>query len=97
MPTPKPPTDHLTKGNQLRDDVLDNPVTFTWDDQDWTVVPSDATSLEFLAELEDTRIVSALRLLLGREQAGRLIKGRKVDELEGFFEAMGEATGSGNP
>lgn len=94
MPTPpataKQPQDHL------RADVQDTPVTFTWDGEEWTVVPSDATGLEFLSALEDTQIITALRLLLGHDQAARLAKGRKLDALEGFFEALGEAVGSGN-
>jgi len=95
MPT-KTPQDHLPSAKQ-RQEALDLPVTFTFDGEDWTCVPSDATSLEFLAALEDEQVIKALRLLLGTDQAARLIKGRKVDALEGFFEAMGEAVGSGNP
>lgn len=97
MPTPPHTSDHLAKGGQLRGEVADTPVTFPWDGEDWTVVPSDATALEFLAALEDERIITALRLLLGRDQTDRLIKGRKVDALEEFFDVMGEATGLGNP
>lgn len=91
----KQPTDRKRPSAQ-RAEVLDQPVTFTWDGEEWTVVPSDATSLEFLAALEDEEVVPALRLLLGREQAARLFKGRKVEHLEGFFSAMGEELGSGN-
>jgi hypothetical protein len=79
-----------------REEVLNSPMTFEWDDQEWTFVPADATSLEFIEALEDDHMVSALRLLLGREQASRLIKGRKVSDLDGFMEAMSEAVGSGN-
>lgn len=93
----KPPLqDHLPPNTQ-RAEALNEPVTFTFDGEDWTVIPHDATSLEFLAALEDERMVTALRLLLGRDQADRLIKGRHVEQLEGFFTALGQAVGTGNP
>ena len=93
---PDQPQDHLPPAKQ-REEALDTPVTFTYDDEEFTVVPSDATGLEFLAALEDEEIIKALRLLLGKDQAARLIRGRKAADLEGFFDAMGEAVGSGNP
>lgn len=95
MPTPKKPQDHLAP-NAVRAEALNSPVSFSFDGQDWTVVPADATSLEFLAALEDERIIAALRILLGEDQAALLIKGRNATDLEGFFDAMGEAVGSGN-
>jgi len=93
------PQDHkppAAVANRQQQEALDRPVTFVWDGEEWTVVPSDGTSLEFLAALEDEQIIAALRMLLGREQAARLIKGRKVADLEKFFDAAGEAAGSGN-
>jgi hypothetical protein len=93
MPAPRKPQDHRSK---QRTETLDEPVTFAFDGEDWTVTPGDATGLEFLAALEDEQIITALRLLLGHEQAQRLIRGRKAEDLEGFFDAMGEAVGSGN-
>jgi len=92
--TPKPQDRLPTK--QQRAEVANTPLTFTFDSEEWTVIPADATSLEFLADLEDEQIISALRRLLGREQAARLIKGRRVEDLEKFFDAMGEAVGTGN-
>jgi hypothetical protein len=94
MPT-KTPQDHLPPAT-ARQEALNEPVTFTFDGDEFTVTPSDATGLEFLAALEDQHIIKALRLLLGTEQADRLIKGRKVDALEGFFDTLGEAVGTGN-
>lgn len=92
---PIAPQDHLPS-KQQRAEAEDTAVTFTYDGDEFTVIPSDATSLEFLAALEDQEVIKALRFLLGHEQAATLIKGRKVNQLEGFFEAMGEAVGSGN-
>jgi hypothetical protein len=94
-PKTKQPTDRMPS-KQQRAEALNEPVTFDFDGEQWTVVPADATSLAFLAALEDEQIIRALRLLLGEEQAARLIDGRRVDDLEAFFETMGEATGSGN-
>lgn len=96
MPNPPKKPQDRKQPNQQRAEALDEPVSFPFDGEDWTVVPSDATGLEFLAALEDEQIIAALRLLLGTEQAARLIRGRKVEQLEGFFDAMGEAVGSGN-
>lgn len=95
--TAKPkPQDHLPSKAQRRE-ALDEPVTFEFGGEEWTVIPSDATGLEFLAALEDEELIAACRLLLGPTDAARLFKGRKIEDLEGFFEAMGEAVGSGNP
>jgi hypothetical protein len=93
------PADHKSKKKTKaqRAEVADTPQTFTWDGEEWTVAPSDATGLEFLAALEDERMVSALRYLLGEEQAARLIKGRKLTQLINFFEVMGEELEVGNP
>lgn len=83
--------------SKQRAEALDHPVTFDFDGDSFTVTPSDATSLEFLEALEDEELIKAVRLLLGREQASTLFKGRKIDELETFFEVMSEAVDSGNP
>lgn len=97
MPATTTPQDRKPKASAaLKTEALNEPVTFTWDDEEWTVTPEDASSLEFLAALEDEEVVRALRHLLGREQAARLFKGRKVEDLEAFFDAMGEELGSGN-
>jgi hypothetical protein len=96
MPTKKP-QDRKPPANQQRAEALQAVLTFDYDGEEWNVVPGDATSLEFLAALEDEQIITALRLLLGPAQAARLIKGRKVEDLEQFFESLGEVVGSGNP
>ncbi|MFD7157961.1 hypothetical protein ACFV9C_25390 [Kribbella sp. NPDC059898] len=82
--------------NLQRVEARDLPITFEWDGEKWTFKPSDATGLEFLAALEDEQIIKALRLLLGNEQAARLIKGRKLRDLAEFFNAAGQAGGTGN-
>lgn len=91
----KQPQDHKPKSKQ-RDEATDAEVTFTFDGDEFTIKQSDATRLEFLEALEDERVIAALRILLGHEQAARLIKGRDVRALEGFFETVGEAVDSGN-
>ena len=99
MPATKKPQDRKPKSPQRTEAQIDlrSVCTFDWDGEEWNVVPADGTSLEFLAALEDQQIIAALRLLLGPTQAARLIKGRKVEDLEGFFETMGEVMGTGNP
>lgn len=94
----KQPTDHLSK---QRRDVDDEPVTFVFDGEEFTVKPSDSTSLEFLDALDEAKddpssITRALRALLGVEQAKRLFRGRNVEDLDGFFDVVGEAVGAGN-
>jgi len=93
----KVPQDHMPPGTAQRREAMNTEQTFTWDGQEWTITPADATGLEFLAALEDDEIIAAVRLLLGRDQATRLFKGRRVEDLEGFFEALGEVVDSGNP
>jgi hypothetical protein len=104
-PTKRPTTnDHKrkssaerAKASARRADVGDDPIEFDYDGETWTFVPTDATGLEFLAALEDEELVLACRLLLGHEQAARLFKGRKIDDLHGFFDTMGEAFDGANP
>lgn len=91
----KSPQDHKQKSSQ-RSEVNDAPISFDFDGDSFTMKPSDATSLEFLEALEDEQLIKALRILLGREQASRLFKGRSVEQLESFFELMGEAVDAGN-
>lgn len=93
MTAVKQPQDHRSK---QRIEARDEPVTFVFDGDEFTIKPSAATGLEFLAALEDEQIIAALRHLLGREQAARLIKGRTVEDLEGFFDALGAAVDMGN-
>lgn len=96
MPTPPKKPQDRKPTNAQRAEALNEPIAFTYDGEEWTLTPADATALEFLAALEDEQIITALRFLLGHDQAARLIKGRRVEDLEGFFDAMGEAVGSGN-
>lgn len=104
MPDVKQPADHKPKkANAQKAEVEDAPVSFEWDGETWQVIPSKASGLEFLAALEDADsgedvggMIRAMRLLLGREQAARLFKGREVGAIREFFEAAWEAMGSGN-
>lgn len=104
MPDVKQPADHKPKkANAQKAEVDDAPIPFEWDGETWSVVPSRATGLEFLAALEDADsgedpggMIRAMRFLLGREDAARLFKGRTADQIGPFFEAVGEATGLGN-
>ena len=93
----KVPQDHLPPGTAQRREAMNTEQTFAWDGEEWTLTPADATGLEFLAALEDDEIIAALRLLLGRDQAARLFKGRRVEDIGEFFDALGEAVGTGNP
>jgi hypothetical protein len=92
----KTATQHA-KANARRAEVSDEPIDFDFDGDSFTFKPSDATSLDFLAALEDEELIKACRLLLGREQATKLFHGRSVTDLMPFFDAMGEAADVGNP
>lgn len=94
----KQPQDYKQKAaNATRAEQLDEPVTFKYDGDSFTFTPRDATGLEFMAALEDEELIAACRMLLGHEQATKLFTGRTVEDLAGFFDAMGAAVGSGNP
>lgn len=100
---PVQPQDHQAKGNPQRDEAEDREVTFPWDGEEWTFNTAAATSLEFLAALDDAEsdedplgMVRAARILLGRDQATRLFKGRQVTDIFDFFTVAGEAGGTGN-
>lgn len=92
----KQPQDRKPKVNARRAEVLDEPVTFDFDGESFTVLPRDATGLEFMAALDDEELIVACRLLLGHDQAARLFQGRTLQDLAGFFDTMGEAVESGN-
>lgn len=93
----KQPRDHKGKqASRQRAEISDEPVSFVFDAEEFTIRPSDSTGLEFLAALDDGEIVKAIRLLLGHEQAARLFSGRNATQLRGFFDAVGEAIGVGN-
>lgn len=93
----KQPQDHKqsTKNTQ-RDEAEERTVTFEYDGDEWSVQSADVKQLEFLAALEDESYIVAMRLALGSEQAARFFKGRKLEDIGAFFDAMGEAVGSGN-
>lgn len=94
----KQPQDRKQKQltSKQRDEALDREVTFEFDGDIFAVTPRDATGLEFMEALEDEQLIKAVRLLLGREQASTLFKGRDIEQLETFFEVMGEAVDTGN-
>lgn len=96
----KKPQDHKPKKTAQRAQVEaeqpDAVVNLDYDGEQWTVRHADATGLEFLAAIEDEEFITAVRMLLGREQAARFFKGRNVAHVAEFFDLLGEAVGSGN-
>lgn len=97
----KQPQDHKPKSSKSKstpqaDEALDREVTFEYDNEEWTVRAGDATGLEFLAAIEDEDYINAMRLILGRDEAARFFKGRNVEHIGGWFDALGEAVDSGN-
>lgn len=92
---PKQPQDHKPKTPQI-DDVEDRDITFEYDGESFTVNSADVKGLEFLAALEDEDYIVAMRLVLGRDDAARFFKGRKLEDIGGFFDALGEVVDAGN-
>lgn len=99
--TKKPKVEPAENGQ--RAEVEDRPITFEWDGEEWSYPRANATSMEFLSVLDDADahgsdilFLRAMKLLLGREQADRLFKGRDASVLMDFFVAAGEAGQSGN-
>jgi hypothetical protein len=101
------PQDHKPKKKKgksaQRAEVDNDPITFEWDGETWEFDPANGTGLEFMAALEDADnggdpggLIRAMRILLGRDQASRLFKGRDASDIFGFFGAAEEAAGLGN-
>lgn len=93
----KQPQDHKRKQpSKQRAEAQELDVRVEYDDDAWTVSPAAMKQLDFLAALEDEEYITAMRLLLGRDDAARFFKGRSVEDVGGFFDALGEAADSGN-
>lgn len=107
---PKKPQDHQSKKNHQKDEADGAPIEFDWDGEHWTVPRENATGLEFMGHLTDAQdaeeegkmadagqaMIRAVWALLGRKDGNRLLKGRQPEALGEFFDALGEAAGSGN-
>lgn len=64
----------------------------------YIVPPSSEWDIDVLEAVDDQRFTVALRALLGPEQwATFRAKHKKVSQLSDFFEAVGQAVGTGNP
>lgn len=79
-------------------------VDVDYDGATWTVDMDKFAALDYLDCLylaqttgRDAYMVGALRILLGAEQASRFFGGREVKHLIAFYDAIGEASGAGNP
>lgn len=97
--TTKQPQDRKpkqSKTNAQRAEAEDRDITFEYDGEEWTVEASRAKQLEFLAALEDEDYIVAMRLVLGRDDATRFFRGRSVEDIGKWFDALGEAVDSGN-
>lgn len=95
-PKSKPKSSTSSTGNAQRDEAEDRDITFEYDGEEWTVRAASAKQLEFLAALEDEDYIVAMRLVLGRDDAARFFRGRSVEDIGRWFDALGEAVDSGN-
>lgn len=94
----KQPSDYKQKQkpSAQRADAQELDVDVEYDGETYVVAQSNVKRLDFLAAIEDEEYITALRLLLGREQAARLFEGHAVEDVGGFFDALGEAIDAGN-
>lgn len=72
-------------------------VSFSYDGDDYTIPPSEDWPIEVVESIEEGRVVSAIKALLGPEQYAAFRAGHStVKDLNGLFDAAGEAVGTGN-
>lgn len=80
-----------------RADATDQPVTFIFDGDSYTVPPVAEWDLDILEAVEAQTFTVAARHLLGDKQYAAFRKTHtKVADLNGLFEVLGEATMGGN-
>lgn len=91
------------KKSEQRAEVVDETVSFTWDEDEWTFDRSKANDLEFLSALDDFANDNnalagprAMKILLGADQAAAFFKGRQAEVIFDFVRAAGEAARTGN-
>ena len=80
-----------------KQDVTKQHSTFEYDGETYSVPPADDWSLEALEAVDEGKMTTAVRELLGEEQYAKFKSGgrRTVGDLGKLFEAAGEAVNGG--
>lgn len=78
------------------DEAKAAPVTFTYEDQAYTVPPQAEWPLDVAELIEDQKFFGAARMILGADQWARFKAAHTMGDVEPFFAALGDAIG-GNP
>lgn len=77
-----------------KSEATKNKVSFTFDGDKYQIDPTSEWDLDVLEAVEDGKIVSLVRAILGDKQWEKFkAKPRKVDDLNRLFEAISKATG----
>lgn len=80
-----------------KNDATGKPITFEYDGETYEAPPAENWDLSVLEAIDDGKLTHAVKALLGAEQYATF-RGRhsKVTDLNGLFESMTAAVGSGN-
>jgi hypothetical protein len=87
-----------TKGTALKaikEEAADpNTTVFTYDGEQWTMKPTDEWDIEIFEMIEDSKLVSAVREILGAKQWARFkAKKRKVKDFSDIYDKIQEVMG----
>jgi hypothetical protein len=87
-----------TKGtalNAIKEEAADpNVKVFTYDGEQWTMKPTDEWDIEVFEMIEDSKLVSAVREILGAKQWARFkSKKRKVKDFSDIYDKIQEVMG----
>lgn len=80
-----------------KNDATGDSHKITFRSQTFDVPPAEDWDLDVLEAIDESRMTSALRALLGEAQYEKFrAKNKKVRDLREFFEVAGKAVGAGN-
>ncbi|BCJ41676.1 hypothetical protein GCM10010168_53260 [Actinoplanes ianthinogenes] len=83
-----------SKTAAARAEAADQPTTFSFDGETYTIAPSKDWDLDALDAMEEGQIVKPVKLILGAEQwATFKTKRRTIGDLNAMFEALQTAAG----
>ncbi|GAA2843898.1 hypothetical protein Acy02nite_68460 [Actinoplanes cyaneus] len=83
-----------SKTAAARAEATDQPTTFVYDGETYTIAPSKDWDLDALDAMEEGQIVKPVKLILGTEQwATFKAKRRTIGDLNDMFEALQKAAG----
>lgn len=77
-----------------KSEAIKKQITFTFDGDKYVIAPTQEWDLDVLEAVEDGKVVSVVRALLGAKQWEKFkATPRKVEDLNKLFEAISKAVG----